>query len=120
MKKTLLAVTFFALAGLSLSAQTFNPRVEVENTYEGKIVEAGKQALPMSVPDSLYKFQYKLDYTVFDNPYKGSYKFQPYSIEMKPDAAPSDAAGSMSISAPAGRSIRSWTWSGRPPSSVSP
>lgn len=91
MKKTLLAVTFFALAGLSLSAQTFNPRVEVENTYEGKIVEAGKQALPMSVPDSLYKFQYKLDYTVFDNPYKGSYKFQPYSIEMKPDAAPSDA-----------------------------
>ena len=91
MKKTLLAVTFFTLAGLSLSAQTFNPRVEVENTYEGKIVEAGKQALPMSVPDSLYKFQYKLDYTVFDNPYQGSYKFQPYSIEMKPEAAPSAA-----------------------------
>ena len=77
MKKTLFAIILFALAAASASAQTFNPRVEVENTYEGKIVEAGKQALPMSVPDSLYQFQYKLDYTVFDNPYQGSYKFQP-------------------------------------------
>ncbi len=91
MKKTLFAIILFALAAASATAQTFNPRVEVENTYEGKIVEAGKQALPMSVPDSLYQFQYKLDYTVFDNPYQGSYKFQPYSIEMKPEAAPSAA-----------------------------
>lgn len=91
MKKTLFVFACFALAGAMASAQTFNPRVEVENTFEGKIVEAAKQALDMSVPDSLYKFQYQLDYTVFDNPYRGSYKFQPYQIEMKPDAAPSQA-----------------------------
>ena len=92
MKKTISAVlSFFALACAALSAQTFNPRVEVENTYEGKVVEAGKSAIPMNVPDSLYKFQYQLDYSVFDNPYKGSYNFQPYKIEMKPDAVPSAA-----------------------------
>ena len=92
MKKTISAVlSFFALACMAASAQTFNPRVEVENTYEGKVVEAGKSAIPMNVPDSLYKFQYQLDYSVFDNPYKGSYHFQPYKIEMKPDAVPSAA-----------------------------
>lgn len=85
------AVSIFALSSVLASAQTFNPRVEVENTYEGKIIEAGKQVLPMSVPDSLYKFQYQLDYSVFDNPYRGSYHFQPYKIEMKPDAVPSAA-----------------------------
>ena len=91
MKKSVSLVSFFILAGVFASAQTFNPRVEVENTFEGKIVEAGKQPLTMNVPDSLYKFQYQLDYTVFDNPYRGSYKFQPYRIEMRPDAAPSQA-----------------------------
>ena len=85
------ALSLLTLSCALVSAQTFNPRVEVENTYEGKIIEAGKQALPMTVPDSLYKFQYKLDYTIFDNPYRGSYQFQPYKIEMKPDAVPSAA-----------------------------
>lgn len=90
-KKIVSFVSLFVLAGAFAAAQTFNPRVEVENTFEGKLVEVGKQALGMSVPDSLYKFQYQLDYTVFDNPYQGSYKFQPYRIEMRPDAAPSQA-----------------------------
>ena len=81
----------FALSCGLVSAQTFNPRVEVENTYEGRLIEAGKTAIPMSVPDSLYQFQYQLDYSVFDNPYRGSYRFQPYQIEMKPDAVPSAA-----------------------------
>ena len=87
------AVSIFALSSVLASAQTFNPRVEVENTYEGKIIEAGKQVLPMSVPDSLYKFQYQLDYSVFDNPYRGSYHFQPYKIEMKPDAVYHEGRG---------------------------
>ncbi|MBR1576476.1 MAG: hypothetical protein IJ654_08525 [Bacteroidales bacterium] len=92
MKKTLFAtLAFSALASVSALAQTFNPRVEVENTYEGKIVEAGKNVLPMNVPDSVYKFQYQLDYSVFDNPFRGSYQFKPYKIEMRPDAAPSEA-----------------------------
>jgi len=92
MKKAFSAVfTLFVLGVVSVSAQTFNPRIEVENTYEGKIVEAGKSAIPMNVPDSLYQFQYQLDYSVFDNPYRGSYKFQPYKIEMKPEAVPSAA-----------------------------
>ena len=42
MKKTLFAtLAFSALATVSALAQNFNPRVEVENTYEGKIVEEG-------------------------------------------------------------------------------
>ena len=92
MKKIVtLASSLFILSAVCASAQTFNPRVEVENTYEGKVVEAGKNPLGMTVPDSLYKFQYHLDYSVFDNPYQGSYNFRPYKIEMRPDAAPSDA-----------------------------
>lgn len=77
------------LSSVCSSAQTFNPRVEVTNAFEGKVVEASKQVLPLNVPDSLMKFQYQIDYSVFDNPYKGSYEFQPYKITMKPDAAPS-------------------------------
>ncbi len=85
----LISASLALLAGTDAFAQKFNPRVEVTNTFEGKVLEAHKQDLQMNVPDSLTKFQYNIDYSVFDKPYQGSYEFQPYKIEMKPEAAPS-------------------------------
>lgn len=75
---------------LIAGAQNFNPKVEVTNTYEGKVMDVRKQDVPMNVPDSLLQFEYNVVYSVFDNPYKGSYEFKPYMIEMKPDARMSD------------------------------
>lgn len=75
---------------LVAGAQNFNPKVEVTNTYEGKVMDVRKQDIPMNVPDSLLQFEYNVVYSVFDNPYRGSYEFKPYVIEMRPDSKPSD------------------------------
>jgi len=70
----------------SALAQNFNPQVEVTNAYKAKLGETSKNELTMSVPDSLYRFDYSFDYSVFDNPFKGSYEFSPYLISMKPES----------------------------------
>lgn len=77
--------------GFAASAQSFNPLVEVTNAYQGKSVENTKNSMEMNIPDSLTVFDYDFDYSVFDNPYKGSYEFSPYLIDMRPEAASSDA-----------------------------
>ena len=74
--------------GLAAAAQTFNPTVVVTNDYEGKTIEAHKKDLPMSVPDSLNRFDLTFDYSVFDQPYKGAYEFEPYAMDIRPQAAP--------------------------------
>jgi len=71
-------------------AQDLNPHVLVTNEYEGKIVEVSKKDIGMVVPDSLLKFNYDIDYSIFANPYNGSYEFHPYLVEMRPDATPYD------------------------------
>lgn len=76
------------MAQLQLTAQTFNPTVEVTNAYEGKLMEVHKKALQMNVPDSLLKFDWDFDYSVFENPYQGSYDFSPYAMNMTPDPVP--------------------------------
>jgi len=68
-------------------AQNFNPQVLVTNDYEGKVLEVSKKEIGMAVPDSLLKFNYNVDYSVFANPYNGSYEFHPYLVEMRPDAS---------------------------------
>lgn len=73
-------------AAFSAAAQNLNPSVVVTNTYEGSVTGVDKTELPVNVPDSLLKFNYELDYSVFDNPYNGSYEFHPYLVEMRPDA----------------------------------
>lgn len=78
------------LAGTALSAQNLNPTVEVTNDFQGKLMEVEKHNLQMAVPDSLLKFDWNFNYSVFDNPYKGAYEFSPYRIEMKPDATVRD------------------------------
>ena len=84
MKRIYASLILLSLGCIAAQAQKFNPRIEVTNAYEGKVVDARKTDLSVNIPDSLTNFSYKIDYSVFDNPYKGSYEFRPYQIEMKP------------------------------------
>lgn len=72
---------------LSLVAQNLNPEVQVTNAYETRINDVTKQAPSMTVPDSMLRFDYHFDYSVFDSPYKGAYEFSPYSVLVAPEAA---------------------------------
>ncbi|MBR3285643.1 MAG: hypothetical protein IKI70_05150 [Bacteroidales bacterium] len=86
--KKYISIAVFLSMGLAAAAQTFNPTVVVTNDYEGKTIEAHKKDLPMSVPDSLNRFDLTFDYSVFDQPYKGAYEFEPYAMDIRPQAAP--------------------------------
>ena len=69
-----------------LQAQDLDPIVEVSRAYEGKLIEVRKPVMEMAVPDTLYKFDLGFDYSVFDNPYRGSYEFNPYTMDMRPES----------------------------------
>ena len=56
------------LACAVASAQNLNPTVQVTNDYEGKLMEVNKQNVAMAIPDSLLKFDWNFNYSVFDNP----------------------------------------------------
>lgn len=86
MKKTI-AIFLLAAAWVSASAQNINQSVQVNNDYESAIPETGRIGLEMSVPDSLLRFDYNFDYSVFDSPYKGAYEFTPYTIQISPEAS---------------------------------
>ena len=86
------------------SAQNLNPTVQVTNDYEGKLMEVEKQNVGMAVPDSLLKFDWNFNYSVFDNPYRGAYEFSPYRIDMKPDPTRRDN-GKFYLRAGAGYSL---------------
>lgn len=75
-----------SLAAVSLSsyAQNLDPTVVVNRAYEGKLLEVHKPAMEMAVPDSIQRFDLDFDYSVFENPYKGSYEFTPYQLLLKP------------------------------------
>lgn len=70
---------------LHASAQDLNPEIIVTNEYETKMVDAPKLGVPLSVPDTLRSFNLNFDYSVFDNPYEGSYEFSPYVVSLKPE-----------------------------------
>ena len=53
---------------LAASAQNLDPTVEVNRSYEGKLIEVNKPMLEMAVPDSVLRFDLEFDYEVFDNP----------------------------------------------------
>lgn len=78
---------FLCFLAVSVAAQNLDPTVEVSREYEGKLVEVHKPAFKMTVPDSLTRFALDFDYFVHDNPYKGSYDFDPYLLTMKPSAS---------------------------------
>lgn len=89
--KRYIALNVALALGICASAQNINPTVQVTNAYEGKLMEVHKQELQMNVPDSLLQFDWQFDYSVFDQPYKGAYDFNPYLIDMKPEAVASSA-----------------------------
>ncbi len=75
---------FAALLPLAAMAQNLDPTVEVSRTYEGKLMEVHKPQLKMAVPDSVLRFDLDFDYSVTETPYRGTYEFKPYSVDMKP------------------------------------
>ena len=68
-------------------AQNLDPTAEVSREYKGKLVEVHKPSIEMAVPDTLHRFDLDFDYSVFENPYKGSYEFSPYIMAMRPASA---------------------------------
>ena len=96
-------ISVFAVFGAA--AQNLNPTVSVTREYEGKLLEVHKPSLDMNVPDSLTQFNLDFDYSVFENPYQGSYDFKPYSLDMRP--APEPYSGrSLYLKAGAGWRLR--------------
>ena len=85
MKKIYMILAGMCLAA-GLQAQNLDPTVEVTRAYEGKLIEVRKPAIEMSVPDTLYRFDLDFDYSVFENPYRGSYEFNPYMMDMRPES----------------------------------
>lgn len=83
MKRTL-TILAVLVAGFPLCAQNLNPEVHVTNDYSAHMGDAVKNGVEMAAPDSLFKFDYKFNYSVFESPYKGSYEFSPYSIQVTP------------------------------------
>ena len=49
-----------------------------------------KEFISLPVPDSLMKFDYKFDYSVFESPYKGAYEFSPYYVKTNPSKSTAD------------------------------
>ena len=80
-----LVIAAFALQVMAV-AQNLDPTVHVNRAYEGKLMDVHKPSLEMTVPDTLTRFDLDFDYSVFDSPYKGSYEFRPYVLDMQPSA----------------------------------
>lgn len=94
-------LAFVSVASGAAYAQDLNPHVTVTNEYEGRVSDSPKEGIPMYVPDSLQVFDYSVDYSVFENPYRGSYEFHPYLVEMRPEPARRDG-GKFYLNAGAG------------------
>lgn len=84
MKKTIIQSVLLLVCG-ALSAQNINQSVQVTNEYQAKFADFPKQEFSISVPDTLYRFDYDFDYSVFETTYKGSYEFSPYEIALNPE-----------------------------------
>ncbi len=87
MKNIFVISIFSCIFAVSAAAQNLDPTVEVSREYEGKLVEVHKPAFTMAVPDSVTRFALDFDYSVFENPYKGSYEFNPYLLTLKPSVS---------------------------------
>ncbi|MBQ2194376.1 MAG: hypothetical protein II408_03280, partial [Bacteroidales bacterium] len=75
MKRILAILTFF-LGLLPLRAQVAT--VEVSRAYDVNLDGIRKPALPVSVDDSLQRFDVHFDYSIFNRPYNDLYDFTPY------------------------------------------
>ena len=85
MKRIYLSFIAALSAGFAVQAQGISKSVQVENSYEGVQGNIRKQEVRMSIPDTLLKFGYRFNYSVFDSPYMGAYEFSPYFINIQPE-----------------------------------
>lgn len=85
MKRCIIS-SIFVLLSIGAYAQKLNSTVDVSNDYLSSFGAFSKSDIPMCIPDSLLQFNKDFDYTVFENPFKGSYEFSPYSVQIKPEA----------------------------------
>lgn len=74
------------LVAAAAGAQNLNPTVEVTNVYASSAKDINKPVQEMAIPDSVTTFNLKLDYSVFDSPYKGAYEFSPYTVDYTPSS----------------------------------
>lgn len=88
-KKTIISAVVLLSAGLAASAQGISQSVQVTNRYESDFADFKKPEPDFALPDTLYRFDYDFDYSVFETPYTGSYQFSPYNINMVPESVPS-------------------------------
>ena len=86
MKHKYLTIIACVALGAPLAAQNINQSVQVTNDYVTRFADFQKQGPVLQVPDSLYRFDYDFDYSVFETPYKGAYEFSPYRIAVTPEA----------------------------------
>ena len=77
-------IALCSVAQSSLEAQNIKESVQVTNDYHSAFDQFDKQSERTVIPDSLYRFDYSFDYSVFDTPYKGSYDFTPYNVSITP------------------------------------
>jgi len=85
MKQSICAFAALVLCA-PVFAQNINQTVQVTNDYVTRFADFQKKGGSLVVPDSLYRFDYNFDYSVFDTPYRGSYEFSPYRIRVTPQA----------------------------------
>lgn len=87
MRKIYMSIMLLLAAVSMLKGQNLDPTVVVSRAYEGKLMDVNKPVVPVSVPDSVYRFDLDFDYSVFSSPYKGSYEFNPYTTTMQPSSS---------------------------------
>ena len=86
MKKTVFTLLAFIFTASALYAQSsMDQKVEVTNAYRSSMSALVKNETPVNIPDSVLHFDYKFDYSFFETPYKGSYDFRPYSVNLVPE-----------------------------------
>ena len=97
---------FAVLLGTSAGvfAQNLNPTVEVTNIYAREATGIEKPSQLLEMPDSVLHFNLDMDYTVNNTPYRGSYEFKPYLVQLRPQARPSDE-GTLFVRLGAGYSL---------------
>lgn len=79
--KRILTIAFLLFALLPLRAQ--HATVEVSRPYDVNLDGIRKPDIPISIDDSLHRFDVRFDYSIFNRPYSDLYDFTPYeSIQL--------------------------------------
>ncbi len=85
MKRALMILGLLLACTAPLTAQGFDPTVEVSRSYDVRLGEIHKPVLPLEVSDTLARFGHTTDYSIFEKPYGNLYEFTPYdALRIKP------------------------------------